>query len=207
MPGLLAKLADLKAAIDADGTASDAVLTRLLQAATARAEELAGRPLVRQAARVEYPEADMDSRFCWLDLFPIESITSVKQLLAVGADADFTAADALVENVDFAVHATRGRIERINSIWYLRRRWLQVIYSGGYADPADDPQPSGSALPPATLQQGVIQQAVRWWNTRSTAGFRELIAGDIARASFGETKPHPDLVAACDSLRRLGAGL
>ncbi|MCC6679867.1 MAG: hypothetical protein IT445_03095 [Phycisphaeraceae bacterium] len=147
MRDTIAKLADLKTLLGQTGTSNDATLLQLLARATARAEYLAGRPLARRAAITEYPQGvglDDQRRIISLNRPPIESITSIKQLYSLGSsDAEFTAADALTENEDYWVVQpddggpfNMGRIERINANWYLGARTLQVIYAGGFADPA-----------------------------------------------------------------------
>jgi hypothetical protein len=201
----LATLTDIKTLMGISGSAVDAKLTLLLGQATAIAERLTGRALEREVARVEYPVAlPWQSRFCRLQVFPIESVTSVKQLYAVASDAEFAAEDPLTENDDFVIDAVGGVLERINAVWHTQRRWLQVIYTAGYIDPSTASPPAGSFQPPADLQFGVQQQVIRMFQTADSAGVRETDLGDAGgRISFAEAKVHPALKEACDALRRM----
>lgn len=146
----LAKLADLKTLIGDSEGAMDALLTQLLEQSSRRCEgvELAGRPLMRQASIVEYPwypdAHRMFNQTFRVDRFPIESITSIKQRYGTSTDAQFTAETALVEFTDWTITGrpagdpkNRGLIERVNGSWTLRPRYLQVIYTGGFMDPAN----------------------------------------------------------------------
>src|SRR3972149_4735889 len=97
----------------------------------------------------------------YLAVFPIESITSIKELYVPSTDAEFTAEDALddiesVSNGDYFVDYERGKVERLGATWYLRPRCVQVIYSGGYYDPAISAPTADSILPPTNLQQGIL---------------------------------------------------
>jgi hypothetical protein len=55
---------------------------------------------------------------------------------------------------------------------------------------------------PEALQHGVLQQAIRLWQSRDTAGLRETVTvGGGASISLAEAKPHPALVEACQAWR------
>lgn len=287
----LAKLADLKSRLGFGDTTYDDDLSRLLKAAASAAERLAGLGdgcLRRPASAVtEYPRGPGDTRqsaVVHLSRKPIESVTSVKQLFSAGSDADFTAADALTENDDFYVDAERGKLERVNSVWYFGPRYLQVVYIGGYADPsliavalsagtwteatktlteagaftdytftAGDrilitggtgvtvgeyevssrtdannivlatscstagadlgtgditsmgPNTSGSTLilPPAELQEAILDQAVRWWQQKNVTGVDRVSSGQFGGGAdvYGQGL-HERLVAAAGRERR-----
>jgi len=140
----LAKLFDLKVLIGTTETTDDSLLLLLMTRATARAEVAAGRPLARRDAIVEYPYATPEEqRFLRLRRYPIESITSIIQRYDRGTAAEFAATAALTEYTQWRtvspevadVH-NRGVVERVDGVWYLRPGWLQVVYAGGYVDPA-----------------------------------------------------------------------
>jgi len=136
----LAKLDDLKTMLGISSTDSDALLLLLLEQASARCGEasLVGRSLLRQAGLVQYPvDHPYDTRSLRLSRLPIESISSVKQLYSSSTVADFTSADALEEGIDFEVDAEQGQLDRINGLWYAAPRCVQLIYTGGFGDPAN----------------------------------------------------------------------
>jgi hypothetical protein len=153
MANRLAKLSDLKVLLGTTESGSDALLLQLLQEATHAAEYHAGRLLRRVADITEYPwDEPAQCRFVRLVHAPIEAVTSVKQLYSPASTAAFAAETALVLNEDWMIADpdstdaslpmsargdNRGGLERINSVWYLRGRCLQVIYSGGFVDPGD----------------------------------------------------------------------
>lgn len=153
MANRLAKLADLKTLIGTTESGRDGLLLQLLQEASLAAEYYAGRLLRRNADITEYPwDQPEQSRFVRLARAPIESVTSVKQLYSPASAAAFTAETALVLNEDWMIADpdstdaslpmsargdNRGVLERINSVWYLRGRCLQVVYAGGFVDPGD----------------------------------------------------------------------
>lgn len=208
MADKLAKLEELKGRLKIDGDKFDADLTEFLVKATSLAEgaELAGRPLVRRTGIVEYPhDVPTESRYLRLERYPIESVASVKQLYHPASEADFADEDALEVDVDYAIDAERGRLERFNAVWFRVRRFIRVEYSGGYIDPdlSGVDLPEGAVQPPASLQQGILQQCVLWWNTRDKAGVT-VTKGEAGKADSVklEAGTHPDLIAACRSLRR-----
>lgn len=209
MANKLAKLADLKTRLSETGTANDALLTQLLVAASAIAERVAGLSagaLRRQEDIAEYPTSDRDqSRYAHLAVRPVESVESVKQLYASALPEDFEFEDSLVEGVDFIVApGLFGKIERINSVWYLYPRCLQVVYTAGYADPEDEDNPETALLPPDDVQEAVIQQAILMYNTRDTAGVETIsLANGGSFQSKTGMKPHPALLEAMAPYRRL----
>jgi len=206
MADKLAKLADLKQRdlLNISGTDLDTRLTTLLETASAMAESVrgAGREL-RRGTFVEYPwDTDPEAKVVKLRRYPIESVTSVKQLYDYGTDAEFTAQTALVENTDFVVDSELGKLERQYSHWWLKRRHLQVIYVAGYVDPDEDPMPD-AILPPDDLQHGVLLQAVRLFRTGGFAGTDQAGGGAAGSVSVNSQPLVPELVAACEALRRL----
>ena len=204
----LAKLEELKQTdlLNVTGTDHDARLTTLLEVASSMAESTHGaaRPL-RRSTFTEYPwESDFEGAIVRLDNSPIEAVTSVKQLYDTGTDAEFTAATSLTENTDFVVDSALGKLERVNSYWFLKRRHLQVIYVGGYVDPDETVTYPDGILPPEDLQRGVLLQAVKLFRTGGFAGTDSAGGGGAAGSvSVNPKALVPELVAACQGLRRL----
>lgn len=129
---LLAKLDTIKA--DLDGTSDESVLIPALEKASAKAEELARRPIAWRSA-VEYPCPMDATRELLLELRPVGEVASIKQLSSPSSDAEFTAATALAEWDDYIIDHERGVIEHQSGYWHPRRRLVQVTLTGGYIGP------------------------------------------------------------------------
>lgn len=208
----LATLDDLKEMLGSTSTDSDTLLTKLLERASAifetEARALDG-GMRRSADEVEFPKDSIgSSQRVTLARWPIESVSEVVQLASIGTDADFdaevVAGGALVENEDFYVDADMGVLVRINNAWSLGPRHLRVTYTAGWVDPSDGSPPSGSIQPPTNVQEAVLLQAIRLWQTKDTAGYREIDLGQGGgRVSLAETKPHPAIVSAAAKWRRV----
>jgi hypothetical protein len=200
----LAKLADVKTRLGWSGTAEDALMTQLLEIASSVAAGLVGMSsLLRETGIVEFPS---HPRGVYMRLtmsrWPIESVTSIKQLDAAGTDADFTAADALTEHEDYVVDAARGRVDAIVLPWLIGPRLIRVEYTAGYVDPSTVSPPATAIQPPADLQHGVIETAIRMWQQRDAAGVTNLNAGQAGDVSLADRTAHPALIAACNRIRR-----
>jgi hypothetical protein len=204
----LAKLTDLKALLGTSESGSDALLTVLLDRASAIAEGLAGLRegfLRRTVNTVEFPyDVDpYDRMFARLGRLPVESVSSVKQLYWPGTDEQFEDEGALTEIEHYIVHPYTAKLERIGGVWFLRPRCLRVVYTAGFIDPATADPPASAIQPPADLQHGVLMQAQQLWRTKDTAGVREIqTTGGGGTISLAEAKPHPALIAACAALKR-----
>lgn len=213
MADKLAKLADLKSLLGLSGTGHDTLLTQLLESATSLAESagLAGRPLLRQADRVEYPEVHHDrATRLRLDLAPIESVSEVVVLYVASSDADFdaevAAGGALVAEEDYFVDTTAGTLIRANAWWPCGPRTTRVTYTGGYIDPDEAAPPAGSLQPPRSLQHGLIMQAAAWFNAGAKAGLKNTgggAGGKSDQVELASPEAHPQLVEACRALRRI----
>ncbi|MEM6503950.1 MAG: hypothetical protein AAF711_00640 [Planctomycetota bacterium] len=203
MPIKLAQLEDLQARLDV--SAENDLLNGLLEAVSAMCAQarFAGVDLRRTAGIVEYPVAEYASNRLRVGRYPIESITEVKTLYTLGNDAEFDAADALVENEDYAIESsTFGVLIRAYGCWQSGPRRQRITYTAGFGDPAA--LNAGELEPPIDLQHGILQQCVFLHNTLGTAGLQELNAGGQGgKVKLSESKPHADLVAACATLRRL----
>ncbi len=208
MANKLAKLDDLKAALEVTGTDADADLTRLLEAAAAITERIAGvvaGGLRRQTAITEYPRPASDrSQIISLDRRPLESITSIKLLYGPATPTEFTNdATALVEGTDFDIHSAElSQVILYDDWWRFGERSNQIVYTAGFADP-DDAVGGDAIEPPDDLQGGNIEQAVMLFNQRRTAGLKGVEAGG-ASGMLGDTRVHPRLKAAATRYRRYG---
>lgn len=202
----LAKLADIKTMLNLSGTSLDTQLTTLLKRATALAEGAGGvgYSLKRVDDRIEYPDVGGDgyTYSLYLDVFPVVSITSVKQLYSASTNDEFEAATALTEFDDYVLNNERGILKRINGRWCAKLRTLQVIYTAGYSDPDEDPMPGDAILPPDDLQQGILMQAIKWLRIGPHAGSPSVSGGTGASAQFDDGAMVPELAAACQALRR-----
>lgn len=206
MPDKLAKLADLKSAVNANTSGIDAELTALLQSASAMAENAAGLAtggLRRQVGLVEYPHGD--GAMLRLTARPIESVAEVLQVSsrATPTEFDTIAADgsyALAEGEDYFI-ASRilGSLHRLDRHWHARPYTVRVTYTGGYADP-DDAIGGDAVEPPLDLQRAVIAQAVLLFNTRRLAGVKSVKAGD-ANGAIEQADLHPLLAQVASRYR------
>ena len=207
----LAKLADLKTAVNANTPGIDAELTGLLEQASAMAERAAGVGAggLRRgpAVRFAYPySANSPVRTFCLPVRPIEEVLGVVQLSRPGAPADFDAAVSakmsLIPDYDYAIESTdKGRLVRLDGFWHIGEpNKVRVVYQAGLADPDD--AVGGSAIePPEDLQRAVVAQAVLLFNTRQTAGLKSVKAGDASHG-LAEAGLHPLIEAAVSRYRR-----
>lgn len=203
---LLASLTDFKALMEWSGSTKDALATSLLTRASAIAEQLAGRPLRRQADVTEYPTHEPPrTRRLYVNVFPIESVTSVKQLYAESTDDEFTAETAMTEITDYVIESERGKLVRSAGYrWIAGPRYIQVVYTGGYYDPSGSAPSGGAIAVPDDLQHAVLQQAIRMFQTKDTAGLRQVDLGEHGGSvSLAESKAHPMLIDVCRALRRV----
>jgi len=204
----LAKLADVKTLLDISASGHDTLLTQLLERASSVFEQLALAPdggFRRTAGIVEYPRDPVGrSRDVRLLQRPIESVSEVMQRYVASTDAEFDAETALVENDEFVINANMGVLERVNSTWSMGARHLRVTYTAGWVDPSDGSPPAGSIQPPVDVQNAVLQQAIRMFQNKDTAGFRAIDFGQGGGSvSLAEAKPHPALIEAAMKWRRL----
>lgn len=207
MPNALAKLDDLKASLDLNGSDLDDLLTRLLEAATGTAARLVGQAtLMRTEAITEYPRAAARYEpLVRLERYPLESVSTVK-LAGYAADVDdFADIDSLVEGEDFSVDSAIGLVELHHESWGVVPQSNLVIYTAGWIDPSDAAPPATAIQPPSQLQQGIIAEASRLYNTRRDAGIDRVDAGSKTKGHLPrQDEAHPELAAACAGLERLG---
>lgn len=208
----LAKLDDLKAALNASTSGLDTQLTQLLVDASAMAEQAAGvvqGGLRRQVDRVEMVWHANPYRFyIGLSGRPIESISQVVQLYRPGSDADFDAAaeagGLILPDTQYTIaSATLGTLQRIDGVsWRAKARHLRVVYTAGYADPDDEAAPDSALQPPDDLQRAVIAQATQLYNLRGKDGLATVQAGK-SPTSLQTAALHPLLSAAAQRYRRM----
>lgn len=198
----LATREDFKQLMGWSGDELDTLIDALLERASAVAERIAGHKLMREADVTEYPWDPVTHPRCVrLARFPIESVSSVKQLYDFGTDSDFDGQGALTENDDYVVDATTGKLCRIHGWWTAKRRHLQVIYTAGYYDPGGAAPTPDAIEPPKALQDGVLQHAIRMYQQRNTAGLANVNLGQGGSMSTPDVEPHPSLLDACTRLR------
>ncbi|MEL7087613.1 MAG: hypothetical protein AAGL98_04105 [Planctomycetota bacterium] len=206
MPNALAKLDDLKAALDLSGTDLDALLTRLLEDATATAARRVGLPtLMREADIIEYPEPRRrGSAVVTLSRYPVEAIGTLK-LAGYTTDSDgFAAIDSLTDETDFIYGKAFGDIELLyGETFAAYPRANLVVYTAGYIDPADAAPPAGAIQAPADLQRGIVLEATRLYNTRLDAGIDEVDAGKGGSHRPDVSGCHQALAQVCQGLRRV----
>ena len=204
MANKLAKIADLKEAVNAKTTGVDAVLTQLLETAAAMTERIAGvktGALRRQVGIIEYPESAIYSDTLRLAARPVEAITQVKSIYGPGDSDAFSAATDLVDGTDYIIEAGElGTLRRLNDTWRSGPRSNLVIYTAGFADP-DDAVGGVSIEPPADVQRANVVQSVMLFNLRKTAGIKGVSAGG-AQGQLGHVKAHPLLIEAATRYRR-----
>ncbi|MEM7626572.1 MAG: hypothetical protein AAF333_13330 [Planctomycetota bacterium] len=206
MPQALAKLDDLKAALELSGTDLDALLTQLLEAATATAARRVGlTSLVREADIIEYPRArQYRVSIVSLARYPVESISTLK-LAGYTADTDgFAALDSLEVDRDFTFGRDYGGIELLyGETFSPAARANLVVYTAGYVDPSDPAPPAGAIQPPADLQRALILEATRLYNTRRDAGLDKVDAGKGGSHRPDDSGCHQALAQVCQGLRRV----
>lgn len=202
--GALARLADLKIKIGTSETSADTRLFIALTQATAAAEGLVGRALLRQASITVYPTGP-ESRWLDLPVAPIESITSVKQ--RYGWDTSWDDSDILLTaDTDYIADNEAGILIRpVGSLWYPEPQCIQVVYTGGYADlllQVAGAIPDGQSAAPDDLQAGVIDFAIAIENHRRTAGVESVSFSAGGGMQLKGLEPPKTLVEACKRLRR-----
>jgi len=186
---LMAKLADLKAALDiaSDDSGQDAKLTTCLEWAASLIEEHLGRDLFYAAAADAVAEVfDGDTWQLKLRRFPVTELTSVK----LAYDHDFEAATALVENEDFTLDARRGLIRKllVGTRWPDLPRCLEVLVGGGYLDPLAEPILGVAAFPPK-FQAAAVLQAVELYKRGDEPGTKVDFNAGITGVGAGTAPP------------------
>lgn len=202
----LATLQRVKDQLGWSHSGEDALMSTLLEAASAQAEELAKVKLRRATDIVDYPkDARQRVHRIHLSTVPIESISEVAQLYWPGTDSDFdNNAEVLTEPEDYVIASDElGVLESVGRWFHAQTRTLRVTYTAGFYDPSNSAPNNQAKAPPEFLQHAVAQQAIRLYQNRQTAGVRELDLGEQGGVSLAETKPHPSLVEAVARYRRL----
>ena len=167
----LALLSDLKPRLDieASDTSHDTLLTALLAGVSVLFDQQYERELLYEDADVT-EQLDGGRRDLPLKRWPITSIASVKE----SATYDWASATALTADVDYVKIAERGILTRLpeGTRWLDGRRVVQVVYCGGWLDPAD----LGTlAYVPAHIQEACLMQAVEFWNRKDAPGYKVVV--------------------------------
>lgn len=160
---MIAKLADLKTRLGIAGSAQDNTLTQILKDVGAMFDTHCNRTLLYSASdETEYFDGDVGELL--LRRWPIVSITSVKE----DDDQDWANATALTLNSDYRRHDPRGRLIRLpdDTRWLAGPNTVQVIYKGGYNDPAEAAI-AGVSYVPERIQQAALLQAQFGWERRN----------------------------------------
>ena len=197
----LAKLTELKSRLEISGSASDTVLGQALADAQALIDSYCRRELLYVAAdSTELFDGDtFDLR---LKRWPIAGYSGGSLTLPVvkmAWDYDWTAATALVENEGYRVRWTRGMIEYLPHMvrWPSGIQHIQVVYRGGYNDPAATAI-TGVAVVPAHIQQACLIQAAECFQRMKEPGYK-AVAGMTQGMSSGSA-PDMELVRAARNL-------
>jgi len=203
---MLATLQQLKDQMGWASNDDDALATTLIQAASAQAEELAKVKLQRATSIKEYPhKVPAHTHRIRLSTVPIESISELAQLYWPGNDSDFdNNAEILTDPDDYVIASDElGMLEAVGRRFFARVKCLRVTYTAGFYDPSQNAPTAEAQAPPPELKHGVVQQAIRLWQNRKTAGVRELDLGDQGGVSLAETKIHFALHDAVMRYKRL----
>lgn len=192
----LALLTDLKTRLGIDGAGLDAVLNQALRGAGAMLNTYCGR-------RLEYADADATEQFDgggWdlrLARFPLVGAPIVK----IAADYNFAAAAALTAGADYVADPVRGVLTRLpdGARWPAGRCTIQVVYRGGYVDPATTPLPTGTQYAPAHIQEAALLTAADLYRRRDEPGYKVVwSAGEVS----GGFAPAVELLPAVKALLR-----
>lgn len=173
----IAKLADLKARLGISDSGEDALLTAVLEGVSALFDAELERTLLAEDADITetHDGGGWDVR---LRRWPVTSVVSVKE----AADYDWASATALAADSDYRVDAGRGVLTRLpdGSRWLDGPDVVQVIYRGGYWDPAQSSFEFDAV--PAHIQEAALLQAQELYR-RIKAG--ELDATSVTAAGPG----------------------
>jgi len=165
-------VAAVNARLDQGATVDATLLGAIIDASTAQIAQWCNRwergtnLLLRKAARTEYPRS-WGGNYLQLDVYPIESITSV----TVALDRDYDNGDSLTEDTDYVADYSMGGLYKEYLNWSTIRKAVKVVYSAGYVDPASVAGEGQTALP-ADIQEAAIRQTIHLFKTRLAPGVR-----------------------------------
>jgi len=149
-------------AISDTDTQYDALLTRTLQAISARFDAECRRTLARTENFIQEFAAD-DAELS-LACYPLESVARFELSL--------DAAAGWAEQPGVGYQVRLGCVLSLSTpLWASRSRQClgRIVYTGGYVLPGTTPQPGQTALPPE-LEQAAIEQAAFWFQRRNELG-------------------------------------
>jgi len=180
-------------------TDHDDVIDQILAGFSARADQVTGRHLSRTSAAVtEYHTGRCD--YLQLKRYPVESITSVKEAW----DYDFTNATALTADTDYRLlgGGDKGLLVRLYGDWCGQPDGVQVVYTGGYAEP-DAELGSGQTALPADLREAAIQQCSFIFKRRDDIGLEGVSFDGGSFSKFSALKLLPEVAAVLETYKRI----
>jgi len=188
---MLAKVDDLKSwpGIPSD---QDDFLTTIITAVSLRASKFCHRWLEKKTIEAEYH--DGGSQTLWSRAWPVVEVTAVKE----ATDFAFDDADELTDADDYVCVKDEGRFVRVGCLWLPGRDTVSIDYTGGYTDPATDPDEieEGEEFPPADLQYAIIEQCRYLWQRRNELGLTSVSAGQGSVTQISMTPWLPSVEAA-----------
>jgi uncharacterized phiE125 gp8 family phage protein len=164
----LARLTELRERLGIEDSVDDMLLTRLLAAFTAHAEQLCNRQFDRQAAATY--RFDGDATEVLLDRFPVESITTLA-LREAGESTWTTQTD-----VAYRLNEAAGLLSLVDGPMGTRRDDARVTFAGGYVLPGATVGSGQTALP-KDLEHAALEQCAHWYRQRDRLGLSS-VSGD-----------------------------
>lgn len=168
MGGLLCTVSDVRALLEIEpsDTTQDAVLARLVQAASGMIERWLDRTVVTDGEPITEVHAGGGFEVR-LRVWPVVAVDNVRERWT---HAGWEELSDLVETLDYYVHRERGRVLRTppGLRWSPRPDAVRVIYTGGYAA-------AGVSLPflpdlPAVFREAAALQAAELYRRRQAPG-------------------------------------
>lgn len=164
----LARLTDLRERLGLEDSVDDALLTRLLAAFTAHAEQACNRHFGRSATATFRFSGDQTEVI--VDRYPIESITTIA--LREAGESSFTTQTGLSYRLDEAA----GLISFVDGPPGTARDDARVTFIGGYVLPGGTVSTGQTALP-KDIEHAALEQCAHWYRNRDRLGLNS-VSGD-----------------------------